>query len=494
MEKESQLAKARRNKLEEIRKIGINPYTYSYGQTHHAEEINKKYAKLKKEEKAKDKVSVAGRIMQLREMGKVTFMHIQDQTEKVQLYFRENDLGKEKYKLIKLLDIGDILGAKGAVFKTKKGEVTVYVADFELLTKSLLPLPEKWHGLKDTELRYRQRYVDLVVNPEIREVFLTRDLLIENMREFMKKRGYIEVSTPILQPIYGGAGARPFESRLNALNMKVYMRISDEMYLKRLIVGGFEKVFEFSVDFRNEGIDRTHNPEFTLFEAMTAYTDYEDGMRLVEELTEYAIKKVKGTTKIRYLGKEIDFKTPWKRISVRDAIKKYAGVDIEKMSDDELGDMLIKNNIKLEGGFNRGNAVLALIEEFCEKHFVQPTILYDYPVETSPLAKPKRGNPRYVERFEHYINCFEVGNHYSELNDPDILIENWRKQEEALKKGDATAQRMDEDFIRALKVGMPPTCGIGIGVDRMAMLLTDQPSIRDVILFPFMKPEEERKG
>jgi len=491
MEKESQFESVRKQKVADLREKGINPYAYTFDQKHHADEINKKYENLKPEEQTKDIVSVAGRIMQLRSMGKIAFVHVQDQSGKVQLYFRENDLGKDKYKLLKKFDIGDIIGAKGKIFKTKKGEVTIYVDDFEMLTKSLLPLPEKWHGLKDPELRYRQRYVDLVMNPEVKKVFVVRDKIIEYMREFMKKDGYMEVTTPILQSQYGGASARPFVSKLNALDMQVYMRISNEMYLKRLIVGGFERVFEFSVDFRNEGIDRTHNPEFTLFEAMTAYSDYFGGMKLVEELTEYVVKKITGKTKIKYQGIDIDFKAPWKRITVKDAIKEYAGIDIESMSDDEIADFIAKHNIQIEGGFEKGAAIMAIVEEFCEKNFVQPTMLYDYPIETSPLAKPKRDDPKYAERFEHYINCFEVGNHYSELNDPNILIENWKKQEAALKKGQSEAQRMDDDFINALKVGMPPTCGIGIGVDRMVMLLTDQTSIRDVIFFPFMRPKEE---
>ncbi len=491
MEKESQLVEARKKKIEELKAEGINPYAYKFEQTHHASEINEKYAQLKAEGQTKDKVSVAGRIMQLRSMGKIAFVHLQDQTGKVQLYFRENDLGKDKYKLLKKFDIGDIIGVSGTIFKTKKGEVTDYVKKYEILTKSLLPLPEKWHGLKDTELRYRQRYVDLVVNPDVKKVFLARDSIIGHMRQFMKDRGYVEVTTPVLQPVYGGAGARPFESKLNALNINVFMRISNEMYLKRLIVGGFEKVFEFSVDFRNEGIDRTHNPEFTLFEAMTAYDDYYDGMKLVEELVAHTVKKVAGKTKIKYGDVEIEFKAPWARISVRDALKKYASIDIETATDDELNKMIVQHNIKIKGEFTRGNAIMALVEEFCEKHFIQPTILHDYPRETSPLAKLKRDDPKYVERFENYVNGFELGNHYTELNDPAILVENWKQQELALKKGDIEAQRMDDDFIRALKVGMPPTCGIGIGVDRMVMLLTNQHSIRDVIFFPFMRPEDD---
>lgn len=485
---EEQLIKERLRKLEELKQLGINPYSYSFEQKNHANEIQEKYKKLKKEEKTKDKVKVAGRIMQLRRMGKVTFAHLQDSTGKIQLYFRQDDVGKQQYKLLKKFDIGDIIGAGGIIFKTKTGETTVYVKKFEILTKSLKPLPEKWHGLQDKEERYRKRYLDLIMNPDLKKVFLTRGKIIESIREFMKQKGYIEVQTPILQPIYGGAGARPFVSKLNALDMTVYMRIANELYLKRLIVGGFEKVFEFSIDFRNEGIDRSHNPEFLLFEAMTAYTDYKDGMKLVEEITKNVVKKVKGTTKITYQDKTIDFKTPWKRITVKNAIKKYSDIDIEKTDDNKLKEILVKKSIHLKGEFNRGDAILALVEEFCEKHFVQPTILYDYPIETSPLAKPKRDDPKYAERFEHYIYCMEAGNHYSELNDPKILEENWKKTEEALKKGHEEAQKMDKDFINALEIGMPPTCGIAIGIDRLTMLLTDQASIRDVIFFPFMRP------
>ena len=486
---EEELIKERIRKLEEIKKLGIKPYAYAYDVKDCVEDLNQKFSKLKKEEKTKIKVSIAGRLMAVRSMGKAAFANLQDSSGKIQFYIRKDDVGDKQYKLFKLLDLGDIIGIKGIVFKTKTGELSVYVDKLELLTKSLKPLPEKWHGLKDKELRYRQRYVDLIVNPEIKEVFSVRDKIIEHMRNFMKERGYIEVQTPVLQPIYGGAGARPFESKLNALDMKVYMRISNEMYLKRLIVGGFSRIFEFSIDFRNEGIDRTHNPEFLLFEAMTAYSDYNDGMKLVEELTEYVVKKVAGRTKIKYQDKEIDFKTPWKRISVRDAIKKYADIDIEKIDDNELKEFVRKHNLKIKGELNRGTAIMAVVEEFCEKHFIQPTILFDYPIETSPLAKPKRDDPRYVERFEHYVYSMEMGNHYTELNDPKILEENWKKTEQALKKGDIEAQRMDKDFINALEVGMPPTCGIGLGVDRIVMLLTNQTSIRDVIFFPFMRPQ-----
>lgn len=482
---ESEYTKIRKEKLENLKSLGINPYAYSYDKKYSTAEALKLKIGTKK-------VTLAGRLMLIRDMGRLCFAHIQDEAGKIQIAFTEKEIGKEKYKLfIKNFDLGDFIGVEGEMFKTHKGETTLLVKKFEMLTKALLPLPEKWHGLQDKEERYRKRYLDLIMNPEVRGVFEKRAQIINAMREFMVNKGYFEVQTPILQPIYGGGSAKPFMSKLNSLDMDVYMRISNEMYLKRLVVGGFEKIFEFSIDFRNEGIDRSHNPEFLLFEAMTAYSDYFDGMALVENLTEYVVKKVNKTTKISYQGKAIDFKKPWTRISIKEALKKYAKIDIEKTDDKGIKEILSKNKIKIAGNYDRGTAIMALVEEFCEKNFIQPTMLYDYPIETSPLAKPKRDDSRYAERFEHYINGFEVGNHYSELNIPAILEKNWEKQEEVLKGGNEEAQKMDRDFINALEVGMPPTCGIGIGVDRLVMLLTDQPSIRDVILFPFMRPEKE---
>ncbi len=488
MARGQEIKKERLKKIEELRKKGIEIYGYFFDKKDSADDLQKNYNKLKKGQMTNKKAKIAGRVMVVRDIGKINFVNLQDTSGRIQVILQQDKTPQGVVDFFKkYIDTGDFIGVSGVVMKTKRGELSILADKLELLSKALLPLPEKWHGLKDKEERYRKRYVDLIMNPEVKKVFLTRTKVIDSIREFMNKRGYVEVQTPILQPIYGGGSARPFESKLNALNMKVYMRIANEMYLKRLIVGGFEKIFEFSIDFRNEGIDRSHNPEFLLFEAMTAYDDYYAGMKLVEDITEYAVKKVKGDTKIEYQGKKIDFKKPWKRISVRAAIKRYGKIDIEKTSDKELKKIIEKSNIKLKGEFNRGNAVMALIEEFCEKHFVQPTILYDYPIETSPLAKQKRDNPEYAERFEHYVNCSELGNHYSELNNPSILEENWKKQEKALKKGDAEAQRMDKDFINALKVGMPPTCGIGIGIDRLVMLLTNSQSIRDVILFPFMR-------
>ncbi len=492
MGRQEQIINERKRKLEELKKKGINPYPHKFDVRNYSSEIKKKYSKLKNNSKRADKVKIAGRVMMIRNLGKLIFATLQDSKGRIQIILQKGEVKSEDFELFKkYIDSGDFVGCSGIIMKTKTGEVSVVVKRLELLTKSVLPLPEKFHGLQNKEERYRKRYLDLVMNPDVKKVFKKRGEVIDAIREFMIKKGYSDVQTPILQPIYGGGSARPFESKLNALNIKVYMRIANELYLKRLVVGGFDKIFEFSIDFRNEGIDKSHNPEFLLFEAMTAYDDYRDGMKLIEDITEYVVKKINGKTKIKYQGKIIDFKTPWKRISVRDSIKKNLKIDIEKISDKKLKNIISKNNIKLNGRFNRGNAIMALIEDFCEKDFVQPTILYDYPIETSPLAKPHRDNPQYTERFEQYVNCMELGNNYSELNDPELLTENWKKQEQAMKKGDEDAQPMDEDFINALKIGMPPTCGIGIGVDRLVMLLTNQPSIRDVILFPFMKPEEK---
>jgi len=485
MGRQDEIIKERMRKIKELREAGINPYPYKFSKKDISKCLN---------EKLGTEIKTAGRLMTKRDIGKITFCNLSDSSGEIQIVLQEKETPEEVLGFFKkYVDIGDFIGVEGKLFKTKTGHISILIKKLELLSKSILPLPEKWSGLQDKEERYRKRYLDLIINPKVKEVFLARDKIIDAVREFMKKKGYLEVSTPILQPIYGGANARPFESKLNALNMKVYMRISNELYLKRLIVGGFEKIFEFSQDFRNEGIDRSHNPEFLLFEAMTAYDDYKDGMKLIEDITEFVVKKIEGKTKINYQGTLIDFKSPWEKISVRDAIKKYSEIDIEKTDDKKMKKIIEKNKISLKGGYSRGNAIMALVEEFCEKQFIQPTILYDYPIETSALAKPKRDNPAYAERFEQFVNGFEIGNNYSELNDPNVLLENWKKEEKILKKGDDAAQKMDEDFINALKVGMPPTCGIAIGIDRLVMLLTNQPSIRDVILFPFMKPENKRE-
>ncbi|HEY4506824.1 MAG TPA: lysine--tRNA ligase [Candidatus Paceibacterota bacterium] len=484
------IRKARLEKLNKLRKTGVDPYPAQSSRTHSIEQALSNFDKLVKD---KTELVLAGRIMAKREQGGLAFLDIDDGSSKVQLLFKKDDLGENVFNtLSETIDIGDFIETKGVLFVTKRGEKTLEANSYKILTKSLLPLPEKWHGLQDVEERYRRRYLDLVMNPEVKKVFLIRSKIIEAIRKFLIERGYIEVQTPILQPIYGGGSARPFVSKLNTLDIQVYMRISNELYLKRLVVGGFEKIFEFSTDFRNEGIDKSHNPEFTLFEAMTAYEDYNFGMNIIEDITEYVVKEITGGTKINYQDTNLDFKKPWSRISMREAIKKYAGLDIEESSDKDLKEFLKNNKIEIKGDYTRGNAVMAISEEFCEKNFVQPTILYDYPAETSPLAKQSFSNQKYVERFEQYAFGMEIGNNYSELNNPEILKKNWEEQERALKMGDEEAQRMDEDFINALEIGMPPTCGIAISIDRLTMMLTNQRSIRDVILFPFMKPRSDK--
>ncbi|MBC8500150.1 MAG: lysine--tRNA ligase [DPANN group archaeon] len=491
MKEKDHLVKERLRKLKEIRELGVNPYTYRYNQTHNATDLQSKFKKLKKEQKTKTKVSIAGRIMILRRMGKATFADLQDGTGRIQLYFKQDDLGKKQYKFLKKLDIGDIIGVKGTIFKTKLGELTIYVKSYELLTKSLRPLPEKYHGLKDVEARYRQRYVDLIVNPDVKETFITRTKIYDAMREFLVKDGFLEVETPTLQQVYGGATARPFITKHNALNMNLYLRISDELYLKRLIVGGFEKVFEFCTDFRNEGIDTKHNPEFSMMETMSAYDDYKDSMRRVERMIEFIAKKVAGTTKIKYEGKTINLKPPFKKIKMADAVKKETGYDFLKVkSIAEARKIAKKLRVDITPDMGVGAILAEICEERCEPKFIQPTILYDYPKEVSSLAKSTRDNPDFTERFELIICGIEFGNMYSELNDPQVLKENWKKAEERGKKGDEEAEKMDDDFIKALEYGMPPTSGIGIGMDRLVMLFTDSSSIRDVILFSTLKSQK----
>jgi len=488
MKEENQLIAQRKIKLKNLIKLGIDPYPSGFNKLNNAIEIINKYKKLKKEEKTKNKISIAGRIMTFREIGKASFAHIQDSTGQIQIYARENDLGKENYKLFTKLDLGDIIGITGFIFRTKKGEISVWIKKFQLLTKNLYPLPEKWHGLKDAEIRYRQRYLDLIVNPQVKETFLKRSKIISSIREFLTKHGFIEVETPILQPIYGGTNARPFKSFLHNIKIDVYMRISNEMYLKRLIVGGYEKIFEFSPDFRNEGIDATHNPEFLQMETMWAYANYKNNIKLCEKMLKYIIKKVFNKNKIIYNKTTIDFGKPFAKISMLDALKKYANIDAEKLNISELRNLLAKHNIEHENNASWGNATALLFEELVEDKLIQPTIIHDYPKETSPLAKIKASDPRFVERFELYINGWEIANSYSELNDPELLRKNWEEQELRAKGSDEESQPMDKDFLRALEIGLPPTSGLGIGIDRLVMILTNSPSIKEVIFFPFMKP------
>ncbi len=492
MDDENRLVQEKRKKLQKLRKDGIDPYPNRFGKTHSSREILEKYDKsLKKEQKTNDKVNVAGRIMSVRRMGKASFCHIQDFYGRIQLYLRQDDIGIKSYEMFRDLDIGDIIGAEGTVFKTRTGETSVYVKKIALLAKSLRPLPEKFHGLNDPEIRHRQRYLDLIMNPEVKEVFLKKASMVNAMREFLTSKGFIEVETPVLQPIYGGAAARPFKTRHNALEMSLYLRISNELYLKRLIVGGFEKIFEIHEDFRNEGIDSTHNPEFRSMETMWAYADYKDNMKLVEEMLPFIAKKVLGSTEITYHGQKISLKPPFRRITMADAVKKHTGHDFSKVSTlAEARKIAKKLNVEIDKSMTIGYVLAEICDKLVEPKLIQPTFIMDYPRDVSPLAKASKKEPDIAERFELIIAGMEYANVYSELNDPDVLRKNWELQKKMLKAGDENAQQMDNDFLRALEIGMPPTSGVGIGLDRLAMLLTDSPSIRDVIFFPLLRPEK----
>ncbi|MBS3116739.1 lysine--tRNA ligase [Candidatus Woesearchaeota archaeon] len=491
MSKLSHLDENKLRKLEEIKTAEIDPYPYNFDQTHQAREINEKYAKLKNEQHTRDHASVAGRIILKRVMGKASFFQIQDQSGKLQIYLTQDDLGEKQYHLFaKKTDTGDIIGVKGTIFKTRMGEVTVKASAIQFLAKSLIIMPEKFHGLKDEELRYRQRYVDLIVNPEVKDVFIKKAKIYRAIREFLHHRGFIEVQTPILQTEYGGANARPFLTKINAWDMKMYLRIAYELHLKRLIVGGFEKIFDLSSCFRNEDADRTHNPEFAMMEIQWAYADYNNAMKLTEELWESVAKTVLGTTIIGYQGKKIDLKAPWKRLTMKDALKTLAKIDVDKLSTEELYNLIRNYNIEYEGDIIRGTMIFRLFEELCEDKLIQPTHIIDHPKESCPLAKPHRKNPELIERVEPFINGLEVGNCYSELTDPFLQRKLLEEQAARRRGGDQEAHPLDEDYLRALEFGLPPNTGIGIGVDRMVLLLTGQESIRDVILFPTMKPKD----
>lgn len=489
MPTEKELIDERIRKLEELRKLGIDPYPYTFKRTHHSADILTKHKTLKASDRTTDKVSVAGRIVAFRKLGAIAFMHVLDQSGKIQLFFKE---GTKGFDLLRLYDIGDWIGAHGIVIATKTGEISVEVEGFEMLCKSIRPLPDKWHGLKDVELRYRQRYVDLVMNEDVRKVSLQRIAILNAVKDFFREKGFLEVETPVLQPIYGGANARPFVTHHHDLDLKMYLRISLELYHKRLMVGGFEKVFEIGHVFRNESIDREHNPEFTLLECYQAYADYHDMMDLTEDCYNYVAKKVLGTTKIVFQGKEIDLKKPWRRLRMFDAIKEFAKIDVETLGDADLKHELQKHKLDLPQPWSRGAAIAELFK-LAEPHLIQPTFIIDHPIETTPLCKPLRSGPKnIVERFEPFINGWEIGNAYSELNDPALQRQLLEEQAKQLRSGSAEAHPMDEDFVRAIEHGMPPTGGLGLGIDRMVMLLTNQASIRDIILFPTMKPEEKK--
>ncbi len=500
------LKKIRMDKLEELKAQGKNPFEITkYDVTTHNADAKAEYeafeAKCKAEagddeeklkqllEDGKQTVSIAGRIMSWRDMGKANFIDLRDKTDRIQVYVRMNDIGKDEFAEFKKWDIGDIVGVEGFVFRTRRGEVSVHATKITMLSKSLLPLPEKWHGLKDQDTRYRQRYTDLICNPEVKDTFIKRSKIISAIRRYLDAQGFMEVETPMLVANAGGAAARPFETHYNALNEDVKLRISLELYLKRLIVGGLERVYEIGRVFRNEGVDARHNPEFTLMELYQAYTDYHGMMELTENMFRHLAQEVCGSTKITYGELEIDFGKPFEKMTMVEAVKKYSGVDFSEVTTDEQAKKLAdEHHVEYEARHKKGDILNLFFEQFVEEHLLQPTFITDHPVEISPLTKRKPDNPDYVERFELFINTWEMCNAYSELNDPIDQRERFIAQEEMFKQGDEEANHIDEDFLRALEIGMPPTGGIGYGIDRLVMLLTNSPAIRDVLLFPTMKP------
>ena len=492
----------RRNALQELRKLGIDPYPAELFEINaSAKEIHEKFPA---DNTLFQQVSIAGRIMQRRIMGAAAFTEIQDASGKIQLYFKRDEIcegdDKTMYNTVfkRLLDIGDIIGIKGFVFITKMGEITIHVKEFKLLSKSLKVLPnvkEKddkiWDAFTDPEQRYRQRYLDLIVNPGVKDTFLKRTKIMNTMRDYLNAKGYLEVETPVLQPLYGGAAARPFKTHHNSLDMTLYLRIANELYLKRLIVGGYDGVYEFSKDFRNEGMDRFHNPEFTQIELYVAYKDYDWMMKLVEEMVEKIAINLHGTTKVNVGEHEIDFKSPWKRITMYDAIKEYTTIDISEMDETQLTEVARQVGVEVDASMGRGKLIDEIFGETVEPNLIQPTFITDYPVEMSPLAKKHRDKPGLVERFEAIANGKELCNAFSELNDPIDQRKRFEEQLELGKRGDDESMVLDEDFLRALEYGMPPTAGLGIGIDRLAMMMTNSPSIQDVIFFPQMRPEKK---
>ena len=478
----------RREKLVKLQEEGKDPFdVYKVERTHSSQQVKDNFEELEGKE-----VTVAGRIMSKRGQGKVVFSDIYDRDGKIQLFIKIDEVGEEALKQYKTNDLGDWVACTGEVFKTKTGEISIKAKEIELICKSLKPLPEKWHGLKDPDLRYRQREVDIITNPEVKDTFIKRSQIISGIRSFLDNRGFLEVETPMLATIAGGASARPFITHHNTLDLDMFLRIAPELYLKRCIVAGFEKVYELGRTFRNEGMSVRHNPEFTMIELYQAFADYNDMMELTENMVAEVCKKVNGTTKVTYQGTEIDFMPPWRRITMVDAVKEYAGVDYNEFKSDADAQAVAKEkNLEFSKPLNtvtKGEVLNALYEEFCEQHMIQPTFIIDYPVEISPLTKKKRGNEMFTERFEGFVFGRELCNAYSELNDPIVQRERFAQQEKERELGDDEAYMIDEEFMGALETGMPPTGGLGIGIDRLIMFLTDSASIRDVILFPTMKP------
>ena len=487
----NELLQIRRDKLKELQEAGRDPFVITkYDVTHHSAEIKDQYEKLEGQE-----VSIAGRLMSKRIMGKASFCHVQDLQGTIQCYVARDFVGEESYRDFKKMDIGDIIGLKGTVFTTKTGEISVHAVELILLSKSLQILPEKYHGLTNTDLRYRQRYVDLIMNPEVKDTFIKRSKIISTIRRYLDERGFMEVETPMLVSNAGGAAARPFETHFNALDEDFKLRISLELYLKRLIVGGLERVYEIGRVFRNEGLDTRHNPEFTLMELYQAYTDYHGMMDLTENLYRYVAQEVLGTTKIVYNGIEMDLGKPFARMTMTEAVKKYAGVDFDEIHTlEEAREAAKAHHVEFEQRHKKGEILNLFFEQFCEEHMIQPTFIMDHPTDISPLTKMKPDNPEYVERFEFFMNGWEMANAYSELNDPIDQRRRFALQEEQFAAGDEEANHTDEDFLNALEIGMPPTGGIGFGIDRMCMLLTDSQAIRDVLLFPTMKRQGKKEN
>ncbi len=495
MGRQDEMVKERMKKLSELRKEGINPYPHTFDKKDSASFLQKKHAKLKPNKKSKYNARTAGRLMSFRDIGKISFGVLQDSSGKIQMILQEGETPDSVISFFKkYIDIGDFIGVDGVIFRTKRKELSIIVKKATLLSKSILPLPDKWHGLEDKEERYRRRYLDMIMNPAVKEVFDKREKIIDSIREFLKERKFHEVETPYLQTVYGGASAKPFKTHLNALDIELFLAISPELYLKRLIIGGYEKIFTIARNFRNEGIDRWHNSEFTMMEIYQAYADYNDMMELFEDIFIYAAKKVNGSTKIKFKEQEIDFKKPWKRMTMGECIKKYVKVEVDKMSEKELIKFVQDKKLELKDK-TWGWAVHTLFEHFCEPNLIEPTFITDHPLETTPLCKLHRNDKlcRLIERFEPFCFGTELGNAYSELNDPILQKKLLQEQQSLLSKGDVEANPYDEDFIYALEIGMPPTGGLGIGIDRMVMLLTGQESIRDVLLFPFMRASDSEE-
>jgi len=494
MEKTSHLVKERLQKAEKLRSMGVNPYPTGFRPSTTIDQVWSNYGQWDRERLEREKVQIvlAGRIMSMRDFGKASFLHIKDGTGRLQVYVRKDQVGNDAFEIFKLMDIGDFLGVKGTLFRTRTGELTILAHEIKLLCKAIRPLPEKWHGLTDVETRYRQRYLDLIVNDHVREVFVLRSRIVQAFREFFLRRGFLEVETPMMQPIPGGATARPFKTYHNALGMHLYLRVAPELYLKRLVVGGFEKVFEINRNFRNEGISVKHNPEFTMLEFYVAYATYQDLMELTEELFSQVTEKILGSTRITYQGNEIELKPPWKRLGLFEALREIGGVEESAFSDRESAIKIAESlGVGILSRETHGKVLTKLFDHLVEPKLIQPTFVVGYPADVSPLSRRNDENPEVTDRFELFIGGREIANAFNELNDPVDQRERFKAQVALREAGDEEAQFMDEDFLTALEYGMPPTAGEGIGIDRVVMLFTDSPSIRDVILFPHMRSRQD---